>query len=133
MIERSDPSTMNLCPFCLDLEKQDPARLLLLTVHSAVLADRYPVAPGHALVVPRRHAARVSDLLEGEWLDLSSTAHTWISQTASQGFTLGVNDGEVAGQTVPHVHLHVIPRSHGDVPDPRGGVRMLFPNGRYWN
>ena len=48
------------------------------------------------------------------------------------GFTVGVNDGAAAGQTVPHLHLHVIPRRTGDCPDPRGGLRRIFPDKAEW-
>ncbi len=50
------------------------------------------------------------------------------------GFNIGINDGEAAGQTVPHLHLHLIPRFTGDVPEPRGGIRWIFPDkADYWS
>ena len=51
-----------------------------------------------------------------------------------EGFNIGVNDGRAAGQTIPHAHIHVIPRYKGDVPDPRGGVRWVIPEkAKYWD
>lgn len=88
--------------------------------------DAYPVADGHALVIPKRCIETFSDLNPAELVDLGQLI--WRAQLASRAFdwTIGVNDGEAAGRTVPHLHVHVIPRRQGDVPDPRGGVRRLL-------
>lgn len=91
--------------------------------------DGYPVTPGHALIIPKRHAESLLDLTTGELLDLRSLiAHLcWASDAAD--FTIGVNDGPAAGRTVHHLHVHVIPRRPGDVADPRGGIRrVLIPD-----
>lgn len=100
----------------------------------AVLADRFPVAPGHALVVPVRHVGRLVELEESERLELMSAVFDRVAlmQQGCDALTVGVNDGLAAGQTIAHVHVHVIPRWDGDVPEARGGIRMLFPAGRYW-
>lgn len=122
------------CPFCLAVA--DPASPVVLSrgLSCAVLADRFPVAPGHVLVVPVRHVGRLVDLRASERFELMSAVfdRAALMQSECDALTVGVNDGPAAGQTIPHVHVHLIPRHAGDVPDARGGVRMLFPAGRYW-
>src|SRR4051794_21000697 len=103
------------CPFCAT---GDDAWF-----HSAALVralwDRYPVAPGHALVVPRRHVASWFDATPDEraaMLDVVDAVRDVIDQRHSpDGYNLGLNVGAAAGQTVDHLHLHVIPRYAGDV------------------
>ena len=90
--------------------------------------DGFPVSDGHTLIVPRRHLSSLWDLSAGElqaiW-DLVSEVRALLSSKHSpDGFNIGVNDGEAAGQTIDHAHLHIIPRYTGDVPDPRGGIRL---------
>lgn len=99
--------------------------------------DHYPSATGHVLVVPRRHVARLAELLTTERDEMWGAAMTLIDDLSrdhsSSGFTVGVNDGSAAGQTVPHVHLHVIPRTDGDTANPRGGIRWAIPEtADYW-
>lgn len=73
-----------------------------------------------------RERGALLDLLEGEKRALDAEFHP-------DGYNIGINDGIVAGQTVPHLHIHLIPRYHGDRPDPRGGVRWIFPEkADYW-
>lgn len=90
--------------------------------------DAYPVTDGHVLIVPKRHVVRFVDLTTDEILEMfdliEGTVRTIITDTAD--FTIAVNDGPAAGRTVPHLHVHVIPRRAGDVADPRGGVRQLL-------
>jgi len=98
----------------------------------------FPVSPGHVLIVPRRHEGDFFALSEREqeaMLRLIPAAREWVEAERSPGgYNLGVNIGDVAGQTIAHAHLHVIPRYTGDVPDPRGGVRWVLPErARYWN
>lgn len=94
--------------------------------------DGFPVSDGHALVVTRRHVPSWFDATEEERaaiLRAVDVARAEIEKRASpDGFNLGVNVGTAAGQTVAHIHLHVIPRYAGDVPDPRGGVRHVIPH-----
>ena len=111
------------CPFCT----LPPERILLSTEHFKVIRDGFPVSPGHTLVIPHRHAGSLFELTEAEFAALWSVLH-WVranlaAEFAPDSVNVGVNDGAEAGQTVPHLHLHVIPRYAGDVPDPRGGVR----------
>lgn len=123
----------SFCPFCARLRGGE---WLAEAREVVAFADGFPVAEGHALVVPRRHVARVGELTDTEWAELHqlgrATADRLMADGA-EGVTYGVNDGAAAGQTVGHVHLHVIPRRAGDVPDPRGGVRWVLPDrAAYW-
>src|SRR5688572_1489352 len=98
--------------------------------HSAPLVralwDRYPVSPGHALIIPRRHVASWFEATPAErvaMLEAVDAVRAIIEQKHSpDGYNVGLNIGAAAGQTVDHLYLHVIPRYAGDVPDPRGGV-----------
>ena len=95
------------------------------------IRDANPVSPGHSLVVTRREVST--------WFDASPEEHAAIAalltvvkgqldaELAPDGYTIGVNVGEAAGQTVPHLHVHLIPRFDGDVETPRGGVRHVVP------
>jgi len=121
------------CPFC----DPNPERIIQSNEHCLALRDGFPVSDGHALVVPKRHVASIFSLTEAEWEDLWSLVR-WVRQESAEvdhpdGFNIGVNDGTAAGQTVPHAHVHIIPRRQGDVEDPRGGVRGVIPaRARYW-
>jgi diadenosine tetraphosphate (Ap4A) HIT family hydrolase len=96
-----------------------------------VVLDSYPVSPGHSLVISRRHVANIFDLTEieiGDVLRLVRCARRRLDDTLRPaGFNVGVNVGTDAGQTVMHVHVHVIPRYPGDVESPMGGVRGVIP------
>jgi len=125
------------CPFC-DIALPGVQRPLLTTTeHVAAFEDAYPSTPGHVLVVPRRHVGRILDLTEAEFHDLWHVAREQmhrLESTHPDAYTIGVNDGAAAGQTVAHVHLHIIPRRLGDTADPRGGVRWAVPDtAPYWN
>jgi diadenosine tetraphosphate (Ap4A) HIT family hydrolase len=107
-------------------------RVLLSNSTAVVIRDGFPVTEGHSLVIPRRHIESVFDLTEEEFQDLgelSSDVRRRLleSDDTIEGFNIGVNDGTVAGQTVPHCHVHIIPRRAGDVDNPRGGVRHVIP------
>jgi len=93
--------------------------------------DKYPVAEGHALVIPKNHSVSLFELSEDEILSLhqmiSRAKATVIERYRPDGFNVGVNIGEYAGQTIQHLHVHLIPRYQGDVADPEGGVRNIIP------
>jgi diadenosine tetraphosphate (Ap4A) HIT family hydrolase len=117
------------CPFCAMPEtKIVAANLLAYSVR-----DTSPVTPLHTLVLPRRHVTSFFDLNEDE-LDAVCRIVTATSLGISQmdatveGFNIGVNVGEIAGQTISHCHVHLIPRRRGDVANPRGGVRAVIPD-----
>ena len=122
------------CPFCPAKDHE------ILATHELAVAvsDSFPLTRGHALVVPRRHVASFFELTAEErqaMLDLLERAKAVIdSKYAPDAYNIGVNDGAAAGQTVMHVHMHLIPRYKGDADDPRGGVRWIFPRkADYWN
>jgi len=121
------------CAFCAVAS----ARELIAGKLAYATLDRFPVNPGHVLVIPRRHVTSWFDATEeerGEMMSLLEQARQIVRQLhLAAGFNIGINDGLAAGQTVPHLHVHLIPRYPGDVPDPRGGVRWVLP-GRavYW-
>jgi diadenosine tetraphosphate (Ap4A) HIT family hydrolase len=100
------------------------------------IADAFPVAIGHTLVISRRHVADFFELTGPEVAALFELVFQMKRQVAAElrpsGFNVGVNVGEAAGQTVMHVHVHLIPRFEGDVAEPEGGVRNVIPGrGRY--
>jgi diadenosine tetraphosphate (Ap4A) HIT family hydrolase len=101
-----------------------------------VVDDAYPVSPGHTLVIARRHTANVFDLTAEEmaslWSLLAEAKRRLDRSFRPGGYNIGINVGAVAGQTVGHVHVHLIPRYPGDATDPTGGVRNVIPGrGRY--
>jgi diadenosine tetraphosphate (Ap4A) HIT family hydrolase len=93
--------------------------------------DAYPVSEGHTLVIPKRHVADAFALTPAEWTAIGEVlgrVKAQLDQTLRpDGYNIGINVGAVAGQTVFHVHVHVIPRYLGDVEVPRGGMRNLIP------
>jgi ATP adenylyltransferase len=94
--------------------------------------DKYPIVKGHSLIVPLRHVNSFFDLSSAEqkacFTLLEDTKRLVARKDSSvSGFNIGVNDGIDAGQTILHCHIHLIPRRKGDVPDPRGGIRHIFP------
>ena len=97
-----------------------------------VIYDGFPVSEGHCLVVPHRVYANYFDSTEEEIVGLQALvveAQKLLREKFSpDGFNVGINCGEAAGQTVPHMHIHVIPRYKGDMDDPRGGVRGVIPS-----
>jgi len=133
--ERSPTSPIDetSCVFCT----VDEARIAWSARLAVVIWDSFPVSPGHALVVPKRHVASWADLSDDEKsaiIEGVDEARARIRQQHTpDGYNIGFNDGPAAGQTVMHFHVHVIPRYEGDVPDPRGGVRwVLGDKAVYW-
>jgi len=121
------------CPLC----EVDPARVFHEAPLIRCLWDGFPVSEGHALIVTRHHVATWFEAHDDERLALFEgieiARRVIEARFAPSGWNIGVNVGEAAGQTVPHLHLHVIPRYRGDVEDPRGGVRCVVPHrARYW-
>jgi len=105
---------------------------------AAAFFDGFPVSAGHALIVSRRHVGSMFDLSEPEqaaiWQLVGEVKATIEKQHAPTAYNIGINIGADAGQTVDHVHAHVIPRYKGDVTDPRGGVRWVLPaKADYWS
>ena len=121
------------CPFC----RVDRGGVAWSSPLAIALWDVYPVSLGHALVVPRRHAASWSELTASEKAELTAgidAVRALIDERYQpHAYNVGYNDGEAAGQTIMHFHVHVIPRYQGDVLDPRGGIRWVLPDkAAYW-
>lgn len=122
------------CPFCT----LAPPRVLAEGEFVVASRDYYPVSDGHTLVFPKRHVLSIFDLNEGEfaalWQMVTGVRAELVRTHRPTAFNIGINDGTAAGQTVPHAHVHVIPRYDGDVRDPRGGVRWVIPSkATYWD
>ena len=125
---------MNTCPFCT----LDPTRIIAANNHALAIMDGFPISLGHALIIPKRHIASLFEATRDEreaLFDLVEQVRADLLEKYSpDGFNIGINDGTAAGQTVMHLHIHLIPRFAGDQPDPRGGVRWIFPDkAAYWS
>lgn len=121
------------CPFCPPRSEE----ILLVRPLAFLQRDKRPLTEGHALVIPRRHVASFFDTTHEErmaMLELLDEAKAILDREhRPDGYNIGINDGEAAGQTVMHVHLHIIPRYLGDKDDPRGGIRWMLPEkAAYW-
>ena len=116
------------CPFC-NLAKH--VELISETATAVAFLDSFPVNKGHTLIVPKRHVGAYFDLTIHEqralWLLVNRCKSIIEKRYQPDGFNVGINVGEAAGQTVFHVHIHLIPRYTGDVENPRGGVRGVIP------
>jgi diadenosine tetraphosphate (Ap4A) HIT family hydrolase len=124
----------NPCLFC----QPDPTRIAFETDRFIGLWDGFPVSPGHLLVIPRRHIPTWFDATAEEQVALlqgiEMARQEILRRHQPDGFNIGINDGPAAGQTVPHLHIHLIPRYQGDLADPRGGVRWIIPEkADYWS
>ena len=119
--------TSTSCPFCTL-----PASDIVLENELAIaFYDRFPVSSGHLLIVAKRHIAGYFEATEAE----RKAIHELLEQGKAlldekyqpDGYNIGINIGEEAGQTIFHLHIHLIPRFKGDHPNPRGGVRGVIP------
>ncbi|MBP6017912.1 MAG: HIT domain-containing protein [Burkholderiaceae bacterium] len=119
-------TTISNCPFCRVNDNE-----ILRNSLAYVRRDVNPVTPGHLLIIPVRHVASYFETTDQErvaLLQLLTQAKGWLEENhAPSGYNIGINVGEAAGQTIPHVHVHLIPRYLGDVTNPRGGVRGVIP------
>ena len=122
------------CKFCY--ENIQP-RIIEGSDRGTVFAikDGYPVTAGHTLVIPKRHVAEYFDLTDAERRDADQLLKYLKQEMTKQdpritGYNIGLNCGASAGQTIFHVHYHLIPRRDGDTRDPRGGVRGVIPGKR---
>jgi diadenosine tetraphosphate (Ap4A) HIT family hydrolase len=127
-------SSESSCPFC----DPDPDLVFFESELVVGLWDRYPVSPGHALLIPRKHVADWFDADPATQLALISALpmarEAIASHHSPDGFNIGINAGKAAGQTIFHLHVHLIPRYNGDQEDPRGGVRHVMPDkAKYWD
>ena len=122
------------CPFCSLPE----FRIIATNDHAIVIRDGFPITPGHTLIISRRHAGSFFDMNGEErncLLELLDNAKLVLdNEFRPDGYNIGINDGPSAGQTVPHLHIHLIPRYIGDRDDARGGVRWIIPEkADYWS
>ena len=104
------------CIFCKIATGQIKARSILETENSMAFLDAFPLAKGHTLVIPKKHYEKVQDVPAVENADLFDAVHTTISQVDKiSGATLvAIHNGRDAGQEIPHVHVHIIPRCSED-------------------
>ncbi len=139
------------CPFCT----LDDARIILTNDHAIAIYDGFPISPGHRLIIPKRHVASFFEAtreeqaallnLLAEMRERLKSLPTSLSEreendspqppfdkagslSVPDGFNIGINDGTAAGQTVMHLHIHLIPRYTDDTCEPRGGIRWIFPD-----
>ena len=124
---------MNNCVFC----NLPPERIVHEYKYFYVIRDEFPVTPLHSLLITKRHVVSYFQCLKEEIdeipiiLDTQKTELKILDDTIT-GFNIGMNIGEDAGQTIFHCHIHIIPRRHGDTPNPRGGVRGVIPEKQFY-
>ena len=118
---------MAACPFC----NPEASRIFHAGQRVLGIWDAYPVSEGHALIVTKRHIASWFEATGDERSELIAALSIARERVEDRhqpdGFNVGINIGEAAGQTIPHLHVHLIPRQRGDVANPRGGVRYVIP------
>lgn len=118
----------NSCPFC----NIDPTSAIKSYNDALAIFDAFPVSEGHILIIPSRHICSYFDATSQEKIDLlqllSEMKEFLLNEYNPDGFNIGINDGIAAGQSVMHMHIHLIPRYIGDTPHPRGGVRWVIPS-----
>lgn len=129
----NERGSCSVCPFCT----LPPDRVRWSDDLCLVIRDAFPVSPGHSLVIPRRHVGSFFEATAAERASLlaalEAAKQELDAEFAPAAYNIGINDGPAAGQTVPHLHVHLIPRYEGDMEDPRGGVRWVIPDkARYW-
>lgn len=121
---------MNNCIFC---EFDDNwSKVIYQNKNFYSKLDEYPVTNGHSLIISKNHLDSFFDLNNEELSDfyevLKETRGYLLKEFKSDSFNIGINDGEIAGRTIPHLHIHLIPRYINDVEDPRGGIRNFMKN-----
>lgn len=124
---------MKICPFC-HFEKN---RVVVENSLTVTFRDAYPLSQGHCLITPKRHIASFFETSETEQIALlralQQVKEYLDEEYHPAGYNIGINEGAAAGQTIFHLHLHIIPRYPGDCVDPRGGIRWIFPEKAvYW-
>jgi len=119
------------CLFC-NLQSNERVRIISENELAYVIRDGYPVTKGHSLIIPKRHAPDYFSLSQAEINAVNQLIQEQkqvleADDAEISGFNIGINNGETAGQTIFHCHIHLIPRRKGDMEDPRGGVRHVIP------
>jgi len=126
------------CPFCEIINDAKTQRIIEQNDLALSVRDGFPVSDGHTLIIPKRHVSSFFDITQAERAALFELVDSAKAQLDEEfhpdAYNIGINDGAAAGQTVPHLHIHLIPRYKGDVLDPRGGVRWVKPDeAAYWD
>lgn len=121
------------CPFC----SLSSDKIISSDRFGVTIRDTFPVSAGHMLIIPRRHVRSFFELQPEEGRSLlfllDKSRQLLDQEFRPDAYNIGINDGAAAGQTIPHLHIHLIPRYQGDCADPRGGVRWIFPDkAAYW-
>lgn len=120
------------CLFC-----QQEKRVVYKTQNIYVVEDKFPVTKGHSLVIPKQHVKdwfALSKGLQYEMMDVVNAMKLIIDvKYAPDGYNIGINCGVAAGQSIFHLHLHIIPRYQNDMENPLGGVRGVIPEKRIYN
>jgi diadenosine tetraphosphate (Ap4A) HIT family hydrolase len=116
------------CPFCILESNRD---VVIENENAFAIFDKFPVSNGHLLIIPKLHCNSYFDLdieIQNACWDIVNQGKKLIEKMyAPSGYNIGINIDEAAGQTIPHAHIHLIPRYTGDVSNPRGGVRGVIP------
>lgn len=117
-----------MCIFC-NIKEED---VIYKNDHMLVIYDRFPVTKGHSLIITKRHVSNYFELNADEKASIDD-AILWTKELLDRlykpdGYNIGINNGTAAGQTIMHLHVHIIPRYIGDVENPRGGVRGVIPS-----
>lgn len=113
------------CIFCKIITKKIPAKILHETNHSICFLDAFPLAKGHVLVIPKNHSQKIQELTKSENDDLFSLVHLMIAKVdkLTGASLVAIHNGKESGQEVPHVHVHLVPRSKNDSAGP---IHKLF-------
>ena len=120
--------TFLTCPFC----NRGELKIILENELAFAIYDKYPVQKGHLLIIPKEHIVTYFDASEEQILAMHELIQKGKklldNEFKPDGYNIGVNVGFYGGQTIPHLHVHLIPRYKGDIEDPRGGVRKIVKN-----
>ncbi|MCD4652945.1 HIT family protein [bacterium] len=122
---------------CLFCQIKETHKIVSENLSAYAIYDRFPVTKGHVLVIPKRHFQDFFEITQEEFIAAFKLLEEMKSKLQSDdplidGFNIGINSGESAGQTIPHCHIHLIPRRTGDINSPRGGVRGVIPSKRIY-
>lgn len=126
------------CAFCEILRDDSKVRIIDQNEFAIAIKDGFPITTGHTLLIPKRHIQSFFGLSEQERVAifklLDNAKKSLDHEYSPDAYNIGINDGKEAGQTVPHLHIHLIPRYKGDIEDPRGGIRWIMPEkADYWS
>ena len=115
------------CIFCKIAKKEIPAKIIAETENTLAFMDAFPLTKGHSLVIPKNHYEKIQDISPQDNADLFETVHNVIAKVdkITNATLLAVHNGKESGQEIPHVHVHLIPRSSDDLAGP---VHKMFEN-----